>query len=79
MLHVISALCAARDLHTIAPGPLERVRDGSRRSKDIVKYLDLRLSGVIIVIIIIITIIIIIIIIIVIIIIFIIIVVIIII
>ena len=24
MLHVISALCAARDLHTIEPGPLER-------------------------------------------------------
>ena len=25
MLHVISGLCAARDLHTIAPGPLEGV------------------------------------------------------
>ena len=23
-LHVISARCAARDLHTVAPGPLER-------------------------------------------------------
>ena len=24
MLHVIRARCAARDLHTIAPGPLDR-------------------------------------------------------
>ena len=24
MLHVISARCVARDLHSIAPGPLER-------------------------------------------------------
>ena len=24
MLHVLSARCVARDLHTIAPGPLER-------------------------------------------------------
>ena len=25
MLHMISAVCAARDLDTIAPGPIERV------------------------------------------------------
>ena len=37
MLHVISAGCVARDLHTIAPGPLVRVGDGSRRREEIVK------------------------------------------
>ena len=37
MLHVISAWCVARDLHTIEPGPLER-------TCWIVKNLELRLS-----------------------------------
>ena len=38
MLHMISTCCAARDLHTIAPGPLERsVGDSSQRSEEIVK------------------------------------------
>ena len=40
MLHVISARCVARDLHTIAPWPLER----TRRSEEIVKNLELHLS-----------------------------------
>ena len=45
MLHVISARCVARDLHTIAPGSLERTCwNGSRRSKEIVTNLELRLS-----------------------------------
>ena len=34
MLHVISGLCAARDLHMIAPGPLG---DKSGRTEEIVK------------------------------------------
>ena len=38
MLHVMSVLCVARDLHTVAPGPLERrVGDSSRRNEEIVK------------------------------------------
>ena len=47
MLHVISAWMVARDLHTIAPGPLERtihVGDSSRRNEEIVENLKLRLS-----------------------------------
>ena len=48
MLHVISARCIARDLHTVAhvcaQGHLSvRVGDGSRRSEEIVKNLKLRL------------------------------------
>ena len=36
MLHVISVRCVARDLHTIAPGPLSvRAGDGSRHSEEI--------------------------------------------
>ena len=36
MLHIISARCVARDLHTIAPGPLERTCwRRSRRSEEI--------------------------------------------
>ena len=42
MLHVISARCVTRDLHSVAPGPL--AGDSSRRSKKIVKNLKLRLS-----------------------------------
>ena len=42
MMHVMSARCVARDLHTIAPGPLERatVGDGSRRNEEIVKKMS---------------------------------------
>ena len=44
MLHVISARCVARDLHTIAPGPLGvRVGDSSQLSEEIVKNLESRL------------------------------------
>ena len=43
-LHVISARCVARDLHTIAPGHLSvRVGDSSRRCEEIVKNLEQRL------------------------------------
>ena len=41
MLHVISAGCVARGLHTIVPG---LVGDSSRRCEEIVKNLDLHLS-----------------------------------
>ena len=45
MLPVMSARCVARDLHTVAPGHLSvRVGDSSRRSEEIVKNLELRLS-----------------------------------
>ena len=45
MLHVVSARCAARDLHAVAPGLLNVcVGDSSRRSEEIVKNLELRLS-----------------------------------
>ena len=41
---MIFARCVARDLHKLAPGHLSvRVGDGSRRSGEIVKDLELRL------------------------------------
>ena len=43
MLHVTSAGCVAHDLHTIAPGPLERTFWSSWRSEEIVEHLKLRL------------------------------------
>ena len=49
MLHVISARCDARDLHTIAHEPLERVGDSSRRREQIVKNLELRFLNAIII------------------------------
>ena len=42
-LHVINARCAARDLHTIAPVPLERM--ATVRSEEIVKIRLLLLTG----------------------------------
>ena len=51
MLYVVSALCAARDLHMIAPGPLERAcwrqlaaQWGYCKKKKKKKILELRLS-----------------------------------
>ena len=45
ILHVMSARCVARDLHTVAPGHLNVcVGDRSRHSEEIVKNLEWRLS-----------------------------------
>ena len=45
MLHVISTLCAARDLHMIAPRHRSvRARDSLQRSEETVKNLELCLS-----------------------------------
>ena len=44
MLRVMRARCVARDFHTIAPLPVVRVEDSSRRNEEIVTNLKLRLS-----------------------------------
>ena len=43
-MHVITALCAAQDLHMVVPGPMGHVEDSSQCSEEIVNNLELCLS-----------------------------------